>query len=190
MFFQKPAGGPDSVGGLWPEVVIRKCRSRAGVALLKGAAVQLALDPGIATEIATNDSNSYRPGYSNDTVWNTFVLPVSDANQGCSIQRGGIWGVLLADCADNSVADVQFFGIVEDAFVIKTGTDHAAPGDPLTIAITATNSSFDGVINSNEVVVARYCDAQTNLTNRKLRRIFLDQGLFSQARPNAATMFT
>jgi len=163
------------------------------VTLVKGAIVQLALTPGAATEIATNDSNSYTPGASNDTVWNTFINPRSNTAQGSSIHRGGIFGVVLdASVADNEVGEVGFYGVY-DAYCIKSGTDNMAPGDPLTIAVTATNCTLDGVINSNEIVVATYEDNQTNLTNRRLRNVFFHNGLFTQgpgSRTAAATAFS
>ena len=189
IFFEKPTKGPDSVGGIWPIRDRGRVRNRSGDTLSKGDVIQLAITPGEATEIATNDDNSYVPGASNDTVWNTVITPIASTTAGCSINRGGIWGVIL----DNSIADngtgwAQFFGVVEEARCIKAGTDHAIAGDPLTVT-TAYN--FDGVVNSNEVVVATYLDAQTGLTNRTLRRVLLHNGLFQQSRGEAgATRFT
>jgi hypothetical protein len=181
IFFEKPTKGPDAVGGIWPIRDRGRMWNRSGDALAKGDVVQLALTPITdSTEIATNDSNSYIPGRSNDTVWNTVVTPRSSTAQGSSIERGGIWGVVLDDViSDNKAGWVQFFGIVEDARCIKTGSDHAVSGDPLTVT-TAYN--FDGVINSNESVVAMYLDTQTGLTNRTLRRVFLHNGLLFQTR--------
>ena len=190
-FLFKPTGGPDSVGGIWPAAFPSvACRNRSGTTHIKGDVVQLAFTPGAATEIATNDSNSYRPGSSNDTVWNTIIDPVNNSNQGASIQRGGtLFGVCMStSVTDNSIGNYQFFGLIEDAFCIKTGTDHAAAGDPLTVT---TSGQFDGVINSNEVVVATYLDTQTGLTNATLRRVFLHNGLLAQSRgKDGATAFT
>lgn len=191
VFFTKGACGPDSVGGVWPWTYTTKVRNRTGRTILKGAMLQLALTPGEATEIATNDSNSYIPGASNDTIWNTVIDPISNTAQGSSIHRGGIWAVALEDKADNGILEVGIFGQFEDVFVIKGSSDHVAPGDPLTIAVTTTNCHLDGVINSNEVVIASYTDNQTNLTNRRLRRVFLHQGLFANSRgQGGATAFT
>lgn len=189
-FLFQPTPGPDSVGGLWPASFPSvKCRNRSGTTHIKGDVVQLALTQGAATEIATNDSNSYRPGYSNDTVWNTVIDPISNTAQGASIQRGGLFGVCVSDSVtDNSIGEYQFFGLIEDAFVIKSGSDHVAAGDPLTIAVAGR---FDGVVNSNEVVVATYLDTQTGLTNATLRRVFLHNGILSQSRgASGATAFT
>ena len=180
IFFEKPTKGPDAVGGVWPIRDRGRIRNRSGDTLSKGDVVQLALTPGEATEIATNDSNSYIPGASNDTVWNTVITPRSSTAQGSSIERGGIWGVVTStEILDNGTGEAIFFGLVREARCIKTGTDHAVAGDPLTVT-TAYN--FDGVINSNEVVVATYLDTQTGLTNRTLRRVFLHNGLLFQTR--------
>ena len=189
IFFEKPTKGPDVVGGIWPIKDRGVFWNRCGRTVSKGDVVQVAITPGEATEIATNDANSYIPGASNDTVWNTVYTPRSSTAVGSSIERGGIWGVVLeTEIADNATGEVQFFGLVREARCIKAGTDHAAAGDPLTVT-TAYN--FDGVINSNEVAVATYLDTQVGLTNRTLRRVFLHQGLFCQSRgQDGATAFT
>lgn len=183
VFFNQPSTGPDAVGGVWPWTHIAKVRNRTGRTILKGAVLQLALTPGEATEISTNDSNSYVPGASNDTVFNTIIDPRSNATNGSSVQRGGIFCIALSpETLDEGILDAQFFGVVSQAFVIKAGADHIGPGDPLTIAVNATNCVLDGVITSNEVVIATYLADQTNLTSRRLRRVLLHQGLFSQTR--------
>lgn len=189
VFFNRAAGGPDIVGGIFPITQTARCWNRSGGTLTKGDVVQLALTPGIATEIATNDQNSYKLSASNDTIWNTVVLPVSNTAQGSGICRGGIFGVCLSpSVADNGQVDVQFFGVVEEAFCIKAGTDNTAPGDPM--SVTAAKN-FTGVVNSNQVTVATYIAPQTNLTNRRVRRVLLHQGLFQQSRgQNGATAFT
>lgn len=178
MFFSKPTGGPDAVGGLWPvdfpEVA---CRNRSGGTHIKGEVVQLAFTPGAASEIATNDSNSYKPGHSNDTVWNTVIDPISNSNAGSSIHRGGLFGVCMdTSVADNAIGNYKFFGVV-DAFHVKA-SDNAIAGDPLTVTLS---NSFDGVILSNECVVATYLDRQATATTRALRRVFLHNGMYPQA---------
>lgn len=183
VFFNKPAGGPDSVGGVFPWAQVAKCRNRAGATLTKGQVVQLALSAGNhqATEIATNDSNSYIPGASNDTVWNTVVDPDNDAvtAPGSGILTGGIFGVVIepGGILDNGVGDVQFFGLVEEAFVIDGGSskDGAVPGQPLTVT---TGNNFDCDILSNEILVGFYLDAaDATLTNAALKRVFLTNGI-------------
>lgn len=189
MFLFKPTGGPDSVGGLWPaNFPSVACRNRSGTTHVKGDVVQLALTPGGATEIATNDSNSYRPGSSNDTVWNTVIDPISNTAQGSSIQRGGIFGVCTStSVADNAIGNYQFFGIIEDAFCIKA-SDNPVAGEPLTVTVLG---QFDGVVNSNEVVVATYLDTQATISTAAQRRVFLHNGLLAQSRgQNGATAFT
>ena len=190
MWIMKPSGGPDKVGGFWPiSVVPIVCRNRSGGTHSKGDVVQLAITPGVATEIATNDSNSYRPGASNDTVWNTVIDPISNTDAGSSIQRGAIIGVCVdtTPIADNGKGLYQFFGIIEEAFHIKA-SDNAVAGDPLTVTVA---KNFDGVINSNEIVVATYLDRQATATTRALRRVFLHNGLMHQTRgQNGATAFT
>lgn len=178
MFWSKPTGGPDAVGGLWPvdfpEVV---CVNRSGATLTLGEVVQLALTPGEATEIATNDSNSYRPGYSNDTVWNTVIDPVTNIGVGSSIQRGGIFGVCMStEVLDNAKGSFKFFGIIEDAFVV--GAAHQA-GDPLTPTIT-NSLKFPAAISNT--IIATYIDIQSTNTARTLRRVFLHQGMFAPHR--------
>lgn len=188
-FLFKPAGGPDSVGGLWPAAFPSvSCRNRSGTTHIKGDVVQLALTPGAATEIATNDSNSYRPGSSNDTVWNTVIDPISNTAQGSSIQRGGLFGVCVStSVADNAIGSYQFFGIVEDAFCIKA-SDNPVAGEPLTVTVLG---QFDGVVNSNEVVVATYLDTQATISTAAQRRVFLHNGLLAQSRgQSGATAFT
>lgn len=190
-WIMKSAGGPDPVGGFWPVGVSPvTCRNRSGGTHSKGDVVQLALTPGVATEIATNDQNSYQPGASNDTVWNTVVDPVSNTAQGSSLNRSGLWGVCVdsTPILDNAFGQYQFFGLIEEAFCIKAGTDLMAPGDPLTVT---TAKNFDGVINSNEVVVAMYLAPQTNLTNRRVRRVLLHNGGIATSRgQSGATAFT
>jgi hypothetical protein len=182
MFWSKPSGGPDAVGGLspvdFPEV---KCRNRSGGTHIKGEVVQLAFTPGAATEIATNDSNSYKPGYSNDTIWNTVIDPRSNATNGSSRQRGGLFGVCMEPfgVADNAIGYYKFFGLIEDAFVVKASADHTIAGDQL--SVTSTNS-FSGTVTSNLAVAAMYADIQTNLTNRKLRRVLLHNGFLALPR--------
>lgn len=188
MFYSKPSGGPDAVGGLFPvdfpEVNVM---NRTGETLAVGDTVMLALSAAghEATEIATNDSNSYKPGFSNDTVWNTVVDPraTTGTNGVPGTLTGGIFGIVtglgtVGTGADNTVVKAKFFGLVERAFVIDSGTskDGAQPGQVLTV--TSTNS-LNCHVGTNAVLVGFYCDAQdTTLTSRALKRVFLTNGMF------------
>ena len=186
VFFDKPAGGPDNVGGVWPWAKISRCRNRSGATLLKGEVAMLAFGAGNfqATEIATNDSNSYRPGASNDTIWNTVVDPrtngaVTATNAVAGVLTGGVFGVAMEDILDNASGNFQFFGIIEDAFVIDTGAskDGAQPSQLLTVTIT---NSFDCHIATNKVIVGFYIDSNdATLTNRQTKRVFLTNGMFT-----------
>ena len=182
IFFEKPTKGPDVAGGVWPIADRAKAWNRSGATLTRGEVVQFALQPGEASEVATNDENSYVPGASNDTVWNTVIDPIDSTTVGSSIQRGGIFAV----CLDNSVADntvgwFQLFGVVE-AFCASSGTVQA--GDPL--VPTITNSLFNPCPTSN-TIIATYLDVQdTSLAARELHRVFLHQGLFAPHRSPAA----
>jgi hypothetical protein len=182
-FFSKPAGGPDPVGGVFPWTQVATCRNRTGGTLTKGEVVMLAFGAGNhdATEIATNDSNSYRPGASNDTIWNTVVDPQSNAitNGAVGTLTGAIWGVCLTETvADDAIGEFQFFGVVEKAYVVDAASgDGARPGQILGVH-TASSNAFTCHVNSNRVVVGFYIDAQdSTLTNRALKRVFLTQGL-------------
>ncbi len=186
MFWSKPSGGPDAVGGIWPvdfpEVV---CRNRSGGTHIRGEVVQLAIHPGVATEIATNDSNSFRPGFSNDTIWNTVVDPVTNAFRGGgTLRRGSLFGVCMSDSvADNATGSYKFFGRIEQAFCIKTLGASLASGSPLTVTIT---NSFNGKISSNEAVVAFYTDIQATNTVRRLRRVMLHNGFWPSGHGTAS----
>lgn len=183
IFFEKPSKVPDVTGGGISPIKDRaRAWNRTGTTLLKGEVVQFALTPGEASEVATNDENSYVPGASNDTVWNTVIDPISSTAVGSSIQRGGIFGVVLDESvADNSIVTVQTFGIVE-AFCASSGT--VQPGDPL--VPTITNSLFNPCPTSNSII-ATYIDvSDTSLTARELHRVFLHQGLFAPHRSPAA----
>jgi len=176
-FLFSPTPGPDSVGGIWPaRFPATKCKNRSGTTLSKGDVVQLALTPGIATEIATNDSNSYVPGGSNDTVWNTVVLPVAGSLTApdSSFITGGIFGVVTSTSVlDNGIVDVVFGGIV-DAFVIDAG-DGPVPGQPLTVTAA---KNFDADILSNEALVAFYLSpADTSISTRELKKVWLTNGV-------------
>ena len=183
IFFEKPTKGPDVVGGVWPIADRGRCWNRSGATLTRGEVVQLAFQPGEATEIATNDENSYIPGASNDTIWNTVIDPISSTAVGSSIQRGGIFGVVLDEgpIADNASVWVQFFGIVE-AFCASSGT--VQPGDPL--VPTITNSLFNPCPTSNSIIATYIDQSDTSLTARELHRVFLHQGLFAPHRSPAA----
>jgi hypothetical protein len=182
-FFTKPAGGPDAVGGVWPwnSGPIR-CWNRTGNTLIKGKVIMLAFEAANndATEIATNDSNSYVPGFSNDTVWNTVVDPKANAAitglPGTKI--GGIFGVCLSDSvADNTTGDFQFWGLVDKAFVVDHGDsgDGAQPGQVL--GVTTTNS-FNCTVGTNDVLVGFYMSpsAATLSNTPVLKRVFLTNG--------------
>jgi len=185
IFFEKPTKGPDVVGGIWPIKDRGKFWNRTGRTVSKGEVIQIAFTPGEATEIATNDANSYIPGASNDTIWNTVIDPISNDASGSSIQRGGMWGVVLDDSvADNSPVNCQIFGVCE-AYVHRANTTSSNPGTPLTVygsnAATKTNT-FDPIILSNEVVVAMLLGfSNAALTTKRLRKVFLHQGLLCQA---------
>ncbi len=184
VFFNQPSSGPDTVGGVWPWSQVAICRNRTGEAIAKGDVVALALAAGNheATEIATNDSNSYRPGYSNDTIWNTVVDPqahsgTNSSNGVAGTRQGGIVAVALEPIADNETGRFQFFGLVEEAFVVDSGSakDGAMPGQVL--GITATNS-FTCHVGTNALMVGFYIDSNdATLTNRALKRVFLTNGL-------------
>jgi hypothetical protein len=188
-WLMKPAGVPDTVGGLapidFPEVV---CVNRSGGTHTFGEVVALAIPPGnAATFIATNDSNSYRPGASNDTVWNTVVDPTTNqlVSGGATTRRSTVFGVCTtrgAGVLNNAKGTYKFFGLIEQAFVIKsTGTNAAiglAAGAPLTVTIT---NSFNGLVASNRVVVATYMDIQGTNVARRLRRVMLHNGLWPSA---------
>lgn len=187
IFFEKPSKIPDVTGGgVCPIKDRAKCWNRSGSTMLKGEVVQLALTQGVATEIATNDANSYLPGASNDTIWNTVIDPRSNASAvagatGSTIQTGGIWGVCLSDSvSDNAIGNFQFFGIVNQAFVVRSNTTATIPGTLLTVRASGTGSPcFDPVMLSNEVVVATLMDYSNGaLTTRRLRKVFLHNGLF------------
>lgn len=183
IFFEKPTKGPDVAGGVWPIADRAKAWNRTGATLTRGEVVQFAFQPGEASEIATNDENSYIPAGSNDTVWNTVIDPISSTTVGSSIQRGGMFAVVTDEgpIADNAVVNVQLFGIVE-AFCASSGTVQA--GDPL--VPTITNSLFNPCPTSN-TIIATYLDTQdTSLTARELHRVFLHQGLFAPHRSPAA----
>jgi hypothetical protein len=180
-WLMKPAGVPDSVGGLapidFPEVV---CMNRSGGTHIKGEVVALATHPGVATEIATNDSNSYRPGASNDTVWNTVIDPITNMlNSGGSLRRMTAFGVCMSDSvADNTKGLYKFFGLIEKAFCVKATGASLSAGYPLSVTIT---NSFNGVVASNAVVVGTYFDIQATNTVRRLRRVLLHNGMMPQA---------
>lgn len=194
IFFEKPTKGPDVTGGgVWPIKDKGKAWNRSGSAISYGEVVQLALTQGAATEIATNDANSYIPGASNDTVWNTVIDPRSNTSTtagaaGSSIHTGGIFGVCLdTEVADNAVGTFQFFGLCE-AFVIRSNTTASIPGTALTIRASGTGSPcFDPVILTNEVIVATLLGfSNAALTTRRLRKVFLHQGLFWQSQFDGA----
>lgn len=184
IFFEKPTKGPDTYGGVWPIKDKGRCVNRSGSTISLGEVVQLALTQGVATEIATNDANSYIPGASNDTVWNTVIDPRSNASAvagavGSSIHTGGLFGVCLeTEIADNAAGMFQFFGIC-DAFVVRSNTTATIPGSLLTVRASGTGAPcFDPVILSNEVVVATLMGfSNAALTTRRLRKVLLHQGL-------------
>ena len=191
IFFEKPTKGPDVVGGMWPIKDRGTFWNRTGSTLNKGDVVTLAWRQGVASEIATNDANSYIPGASNDTIWNTVIYATST-----TVQRGGPVGVVLggpngtSTSADNTEVVVQLFGIAE-AYVSRSNTTSTNPGAPLTIF--ASNGAlrgftFDPVHLSNECSFASLIDySNAALTTKRLKRVFLHQGLFSPAGGQAYT---
>lgn len=180
VFFNKPAGGPDSVGGVFPWHQTAKLRNRSGSALLKGEVGQLAFSAGTqqATEIATNDSNSYIPGASNDTIWNTVIDLQSNAITlpRAGVLTGAVIVVALEDVADNAIGEFQVFGICT-AFVNDAASgDGAVPGQLL--SLSAASNAFRAHALSNTLAPAFYIDSQdATLTNRALKRVWLTQGL-------------
>ena len=183
-FFNKPSAGPDSVGGVWPWEQIAKVRNRSGSTISRGDLCQLAFGAGntAATEIATNDSNSYVPGASNDTIWNTVIDPISNtltSTNGIAGNRmGGIFGIALEDFIDNAAGNVQFFGVIENAFVVDSGTSKDGAQPSQLLAVNVTNVCLDCHIGTNKVIVGFYIDSNdATLTSRTLKRVFLTQGL-------------
>jgi len=178
----KSTGGPGD--GFFPGSHQARCRNRSTTAMAKGDAGMLILSDaealGATSALTTSDSNTYRPGAGDateDSIWNTVVD--STAN---GILNGGI----VCVCLDPSVAvgnlgNFQFYGVVEQAFVISTGTVQC--GDPLTIAIAT--ESFDAETTSNETLYAIYIDAEdATISTRALKRIFLHNGFFGGRRGN------
>jgi hypothetical protein len=193
IFFEKPTKGPDNFGGIWPIRDKGRCVNRSGSTISLGEVVQLALTQGSATEIATNDANSYIPGASNDTVWNTVIDPRSNTSTvagaaGSTIHTGGIFGVCLdTEVADNSSGWFQFFGIC-DAYVIRSNSTATIPGSALTVRASGTGSPcFDPVILTNEIIVATMMGFSNALmTTRRLRKVLLHQGMFWQTQFDGA----
>lgn len=182
MFFEKPTKGPDTVGGIWPQSTRARVWNRSGAALDKGDVVQFATTPGEATEVASNDANSYIPGASNDTCWNTVIDPRLGSTRGANVKNGAIWAVVLdTGISDNKAGWVQTFGIV-DAYVQRSNTTTTEPWAPLTVYASnnsARQNTFDPVILSSEVVVAHLLGVTNGaLTTKRLRKVFLHQGAF------------
>lgn len=173
IFFEKPVKGPDVVGGIWPIKDRGKFHNRCGRTVSKGEVLALAWTAGEASEIATNDVNSYVPGASNDTVWNTVIDTVTNIADGSSRNRGGCWVVATdQSVADNGVVNGVAFGIIAEAFCVGTALK---PGDPLTV--TLSNSLTFAA--SNQTIIAHYMAPQATLSTKALRRVFLHQGLFA-----------
>ncbi len=185
MFFAKPSNGPDAVGGVWPMFYSTDCRNRTGEAILKGQVAMLAFAAAFheATAIATNDANSYIPGASNDTVWNTVVDPRSNlggtaTNGGAGVFNGGVFGVALEDVATSQIGEFCFFGIVDALVKESSGSDGAQPGQIL--GVTSTNH-LDCHVTSNRVVVGFYLqsnDTTIGNTTAAMKRVFLTNGMF------------
>lgn len=173
-FFIQNTAGPGN--GVFPTLDNDiQCVNRSGATVSKGEIVQIDLTAS-ATEITTNDSNSYRPGFgdaSDDAVWATVVNILTN-----SADAGGIFVVAQADVADNAVGKFTAFGVIEEAFVL--GTNAAAdPGQPLSVAGTTNSLQARSTPASNQKIVAHFMDAQdVTMTNRALKRVFLHQGLF------------
>lgn len=191
IFFEKPTKGPDvNGGGIWPIKDKGRMWNRSGHTYSNGMVGQVALTPGEASEIATNDANSYIPGASNDTVWNTIIDPIDSTTIGSSIQRGGIWAVCVDPnpVADNTAGLFQVFGIC-DAYVARTNTSVTEPGSPL--VVYASNAAgrintFDPQCAISHSIVATYlATSNAALTTKRLKKIFLHQGLFAPHTPPA-----
>jgi hypothetical protein len=190
-FFTKNTGGPDPIGGLFPQSDSEvRCMNRSGSAVVQGEVVMLDFAAS-AAELTTNDSNTYRAGYGDaagDSVWNTVVNPDTAA----IVNGTAFFGVCTdVSVADNAIGNFQFFGIVELAFVQRTGSLAAsalnAGGRGLTVTAAAT-STFDAVVTADERVVAIYLDSQDRtLTNRELKRIFLHNGVLGGSGGTALT---
>jgi hypothetical protein len=192
IFFEKPVKGPDVTGGgIWPIRDKGRMWNRSGHTISNGMVVQVALTPGEAAEVATNDANSYIPGASNDTVWNTVIDPIGSTTIGSSIQRGGIWAVCIdpVAVADNAVGMFQFFGIC-DAFVARTNTTATPPGTPL--VVYASNAAgrintFDPQCDtSNSIIATLIATSNAALTTKRLKKVLLHQGLFAPHRSPVA----
>ena len=189
-FFTKNTGGPDPIGGLFPQSDSEvRCMNRSGSAVVQGEVVMLDFAAS-AAELTTNDSNTYRPGSgdaSGDSVWNTVVNPSAAA----LVNGTAFFGVCLdVTIADNASGLFQFFGIVEMAFVQRTGAAYSNTmlgGRGLTVTAAAT-STFDAVVTADERCVAIYLDGQeATLTNRELKRIFLHNGVLGGSGGTALT---
>lgn len=178
-FFINNNGAPDRIGGFTPQSDDPvRCMNRTGSAVALGEVVMLDIAAS-AAEVTTNDSNSYLPGAgdaSGDSVWNTVVNPNAAA-----IANGiTFFGVCLdISIADNSAGNFQFYGIVKQAFVQRTGAAYSNTmigGRGLTVTAGAT-SQFDAVVGAAERCVGFYLDGQeATLTTRELKRIFLHNG--------------
>jgi hypothetical protein len=185
MFFAKPSNGPDAVGGVWPMFYSTSCRNRTGATVVKGEAVQLAFNAGNhqATEIATNDANSYDPGASNDTVWNTVVDPRSNStatatNASTGIHAGAVIGICVsASVADNAIGEFCFYGLVDALCIESSGSDGAYPG--MIVSVTSTNH-IDCHVGTNKLVVGFYLQSNdaTIATTPVMKQIFLTNGMF------------
>lgn len=180
IFFEKPSKGPDVTGGgVWPVRDHARLWNRSGSAVQKGYVVAMATQQGVATEIATNDLNSYIPGASNDTIWNTFIYATTNLSR-----KGCIAGVVMDDnISDNKAGRVCLFGLV-DAYVRQAGAK-CNPGMPLMIAPSnsaASGFTFNPTLGSNDKGVAMFCSFTNGaLTTKRLRKVFLHQGLFGPA---------
>lgn len=186
IFFEKPTKGPDAVGGIWPIKDRARVWNRSGAKLDYGDVVMFAFQPGEATEIATNDANSYIPGASNDTVWNTVIDPTTNA-----ARRGMVAAVVQdVEISDNKAGWVQTFGLCE-AYVHRADTTSSNPGSPLTVYgsnLAAKMNTFDPIILSNEISIGMLMGfSNAALTTKRLRKVFLHQGLFSAAGGQAYT---
>jgi hypothetical protein len=187
-FFIANTGGPDVIGGFFPGSYKAKCVNRSGSAIAKGDVVMLDMAAS-ADEITTNDSNSYLPGAGDsqgDSVWNTVINVTTNA-----VRNGGSFiGVCLdTSVADNSVGEFQFYGVIKEAFVQRTGASQSTVGGaPLTVSEGSTNGNFDAVVDTNQPIVASYLDSQdTSLTTRELKRVFLHNGFLGGGAGTAVT---
>jgi hypothetical protein len=124
-----------------------------------------------ATELTTSATASYEPG--DNSVFDTIVNCTT-----ASASEGGIFGVVTekAGIADNEVGDVQFFGVIDEAFVIDTRSGTVIiPGSTLTCgAEDGHTQDLDNFETGGEVILGRYIDASGTASTHRLARVLFD----------------